>query len=156
MARTTLTQFGFFDLLRVGELVGGGDHLQLAVAPEGFGETVDELGRDQGLVALDVDEVGDTALQPCGDLRDAVGAARVVVRCHGDLRAETESRLGDAHVVGGDDHVVQPARALGPLPDLLDHWLARDRVQGLARETGGTPARGDDADDLAHLFSSSL
>ncbi len=87
--------------------------------------------------------MGDVAFEPGGDLRDAVGAALVVARVMATSAPNAEGRLGDAHVVGGDDHAVERLRGLAAFPDALDERLAGDEVERFAGESAWNPsARG--------------
>ena len=137
---------GIGEVLLRGEAVGGGDHLDVRACEEGGGELVDEAGADERLVALHVDDVAN-AFEASGDLGDAVGAALVFGGGEGDLGAEGEGGLGDAHVIGGDDDLGEVAGAAAALPDVLDEGPAGDGMEGLAGETGGTPAGGEEGGD---------
>ena len=66
-------------------------------------------------------------------------------RGHRDFGAERAAGLGDALVVGGDEHAREALRRARAFPDALHHRHARDRRQRLAREARGREARRDDA-----------
>lgn len=141
-----LDEIGVVELGRVGDRVGGGDHGEGGIGDEGRGEGIDEGGVDEGLVALDVNNVGGFRVRAHG-LRDAVGAARMRGRGHRNLRAEGEGGVADAGVVGGDENEGELATGLHTLEDMLEQRLSGEDVEGLSGEAGGAPSSGDDSSD---------
>ena len=59
------------------------------------------------------------------DFGDAIGPAFVSGRCYRNFRAPSESGLGDAHVVGGDDDRVERLGAEAAFPNMLKQRFAR-------------------------------
>jgi hypothetical protein len=138
------------DRVRVEELGGvvdrdarGRDRRRGALG-ERMREAADEIGRDQRLVALDVDDqlvVGQG--ERLGRLREAVGARGMVGAGHDGIAAVRARRGGDALVVGRDPHRGRAAlpRALG---DAHHHRLAGDVGERLARQPARRVARGNE------------
>src|SRR5205823_2122961 len=87
------------------------------------------------------------------NFRDAIGAARVIRRSHGNLCAPIEGRFGDAEIVRGDDEAVQSLRPPATFPDLTEQRLAGYFMERFARETGRAPARGNDAGGFSHFVA---
>ena len=89
-------------------------------------QILDEPGGGQRRVALQVhDDLG-----PRGELTQhlgtALGAVAAVGAGHGDLGAEARRMVGDAGVVGGNDHALDPGDLAGGVP------AAADQAAGLA------------------------
>ena len=116
------------------DLIAAGSHDLSLVADESLGDLVDDLGHDQGLVALNVDDV--LAVVVAGHLGDTVTAGGVVGCGQHGLAAESLDGVHDALVIGGDHQLVDELSLAGALVDVLDHGLAQDVLQGLAGQTG--------------------
>ena len=117
-------------------------HRGLGGLLEGRDDGVDHEALDQGLVALDVhhDVVGEAAAR----LGEPVGAGRVVRARQQRSRPEAAAGLGDARVVGGDEHVAEPLRPARALVHPLEHGQAGDRRQRLPGEAARrVPGRND-------------
>src|SRR6267142_5298877 len=111
-----------------------------------FDQSVDMIGMRERLVALHVDvNVGGNGLR---DFVHAIGAA--AVGCGGQARRPSVA-LTDRHDlvgIGGDDHVGECAASACSFIDALQHGLAGDLAQDLARQAGGGDARGNDGNNF--------
>ena len=105
-------------------------HLFGAIAPQRLNERVDGGRVDEGLIALHVDH--DVARHLRCELRQPVGAGKVVGTCQAGDAAELLDRIDDPLVVGRHDHDVD-RRETGTAVDVLDH---RPAVNGSERLTG--------------------
>jgi len=117
----------------VGEAADGGDEAAagLGVAR---GEGVDEVGRNEGFVALDVDEeVAGELVEDAGEAEGAVGAGRVG---HEDVGPEAAGDAGDLVAVGQDDDGGGELGAAGALPDVLEDGAAAEVEEDFAGKTG--------------------
>lgn len=123
---------------------------------KGIDRGVNGRGIEQGLISLDVYE--DVALFVGGDFRHALGAGAVVGAGHAGVAAEAFDSFEDAFIVGGDNDAVGASGELRALVDALNHGLASQRNEGLARQTRSSVTRGNDDDDvwvsLAHAIES--
>ena len=113
-------------------------------------ESVNQLRIDQRFIALDIDDVGDAA-QFRRDLRDSIGPAGVMQRfvrltSAPQAKAASAMRMSSVAMITA----IKCLRAAAAFPDVLQQWLAGNRVERFAGETGRTPTRGNDADDSAH------
>ena len=133
-----------FDDVGVGDLGlvmnGGGrsDHAHLRLTPEDDGQFINEGGRNERLVSLDIDD-GAVVWKGTGGLGDAVSAAGVVGRGEDGAGTKSGSSLCDALVIGGDDDVIHLAAVLAALPHMLHQGLPGDEVERLAWEPRGSP-----------------
>lgn len=104
-------------------------------------ELIEDLRRDEWLVALQVDD------QICIDIlhcfSDAIGAAHMIDGSHDWSAAELADTAGYALVVGGDNDFVR-AGLIGLFADPLDHGAPCDGRKNLGRESGACATRGDD------------
>jgi len=113
---------GEFDDVGIGDEVGVGDwaacrdHGKVKIFPEGAGEGINESGLEEGLVALDVDNVGGV-LAGGGGFGDAVGAGGMIV--------------------AGEDE--------GGVEDVLEKGFSEEWMEGLSGEACRGPARWDNA-----------
>jgi hypothetical protein len=134
------------------EAPGQRDQLLLAVG-EALHQPV-QVGRIQfGLVTLYVQDQLD--LEAARHLGHAVPARGVVAARHLDPRPEVPRDPGDALVVRGHDHRVQPLRAAHGFPDVLDQRLAGPVQERLAGQAcGGIADRQDGRRAGAHGLGS--
>ncbi|NBT90880.1 MAG: hypothetical protein EBT50_08670 [Verrucomicrobia bacterium] len=99
---------------------------------------VQEITGDQGFISLEIeDPVGRPALR---GFCDSVGARWVIRSGHDNLCAKLPGSLGNAWVVGCDQHLIDFLALDGSFPYPLDQGLACDQRNGFAREAGGAVA----------------
>jgi len=67
-----------------------------------------------------------------GQNRDSIKAARAI---------------GDAFIIGGDDHFINVLAFLTAFPNVLNQRLSRDVMKRLSWEPGGPPARRNNDED---------
>ena len=113
---------------------------------ERLNQLIDDARRNEGLIALDVDD--DIDVRVGGRLGDAVGAGAMSCGSHHRFAAEAADGVEDAGVVGGDQKVSQQRRFGGPFVDVLDHRAAADECQRLAFEADGVKPSRDDANNV--------
>ncbi|MNM51512.1 hypothetical protein D3C81_625730 [compost metagenome] len=113
---------------------------------------IDDHRRNQRLVTLDVDHDGIGSQAQLGShFGQAVGTGVMVFAGHQHFGAEGLADLEDARVIGGNYHAAGTASAR-LFPDVLDHRLAGDRQQWLARQArGAQPRRNHNGKGQAHL-----
>ncbi|MNN61007.1 hypothetical protein D3C81_1762210 [compost metagenome] len=138
--------------MRVFDRFGQGGHARLRVGGQVGGDLIDHARRDQRLVALDVDHDGvGRQAQLHRDFGQAIGAGVVIFTGQHHFGAKAIAGLDDARVVGGHHHPLGAAFAR-LFPDVLDHRLAGDQQQRLARQAGGGITRwNDDGKGCGHL-----
>jgi hypothetical protein len=123
---------------------------------KGIDRAVDGRRIEQGLISLHIHE--DVALFVGGDFRHTFRAGTVVAACHAGVTAEALDGFEDAIIVGGNNDTGGTSGELGAFVNSLDHGLARQRNEGLARKTRSPVTRGNDDDDvwvgLAHAIES--
>lgn len=107
---------------------------------------VDNFRVEEGFVALHVDE--DLAPGVGCNFCDALGSSAMVGAGHAGFAAEGLHCFNDAVVIGGHDDAGGELGKLGSFVDALNHGSAGEGDQRLAREAGGTVARGDYDDDF--------
>src|SRR6185295_10960484 len=81
------------------------------------------------------------------DFGDAVGTGRAVRGRHRDVAAERADGVGDARVVGRDDHGRRGREPLRLLPRVLHEVLPRGPEQRLSGETSRREPGGQDDED---------
>ena len=107
-------------------------------------DQVERRGVDQRLVAHELQvEVG---VLDGADLPDAPGGGVVVGAGHNIPHIVGFAGVGNALVVGGDEHIVQLRAGPGGLVDPVDHRFAQHIGQRLARHPGTGVARRDHSD----------
>ncbi len=99
---------------------------------EGIDRGVDGYRVEQRLISLDIHK--DVALFMGGDFRHALGAGAMVGARHADGATEAFHGFHDAFIVGCDNHAAGASGQLGALVDALDHGLAGQRNERLARQ----------------------
>lgn len=124
-----------------------GDEVDAGVGGEEVGELVDEGGLDEGLVALNIDEMSGVGELGSG-LGDTVGAGGVLGGGHGDGGSEGFGGFFDSLVISGDDDGVEFLALAGALEDVLEEGLSAEVEKRLPGEASGGPSGGDDSDDL--------
>ena len=104
-----------------------------------------DLRRDQGFIALHVDDDGILfpACALTGDLPNPISARTVIRIGHHRCKASSGHHFTNALVIGGDDHLIGASEA-GLLRNPHNHRRAANPQQGLARQTGGPVTGGDD------------
>jgi hypothetical protein len=107
--------------------------------------SIDRVGIDQGLVALDVDD--DRAGERARHLGESIRAGRVVRARHDGDAAEAIDRLGDPVIVGRDDDGVDGGRHRHAVVDVFDHGPAVDEREGFSWKPGRLVSRRDHRDD---------
>ncbi|MNG14312.1 hypothetical protein D3C84_980530 [compost metagenome] len=114
---------------------------------------------NQWLIALDVDhDRVRVQTKLGGHLGQTVSARVMILTGHQHFSAKRLTDLVDTGVISSDYHPAGTALAR-LLPDMLDHRLASDEQQWLARQAGGgQPSRNYHSEGQAHLSrrSSSL
>ena len=108
---------------------------------------IDEAGVDEGLVSLDIDEVGRVG-KLRGRFGNAVGAGGVLGGGHRDIGSESFGCFFDAFVIGGDDDGVEFFAFLGTLEDVLEKRFSAKMKKRLPGEATGGPSGRDDSYDL--------
>ncbi len=88
-------------------------------------------GIEERFVTLYVDE--DVAFFMGGDFSDAFSAGAMVGARHASFAAETLDGFYDAFIVGGDNDAMGARGEFGAFVDALNHRLACQRNEGLAR-----------------------
>ncbi|MNH10270.1 hypothetical protein D3C79_697440 [compost metagenome] len=107
---------------------------------------------NQRLVALDIDDNG-VRSQPelGGHFGQTVSARIMIFTGHQHFSAKGLADLVDTGIISGNHHATGAALAC-LLPDMLDHRLAGNRQQRLARQAGGSQAcRNHHSESQAHL-----
>ncbi|MNG09169.1 hypothetical protein D3C84_925750 [compost metagenome] len=116
------------------------------------GDLIDHARRNQRLVTLHVDHdrVG-FKTQFRRDFGQTIGAGIVILTGQHHFGTKSLAGLDDARIVSRDDHTAGAAFAR-LFPDVLDHRLAGDQQQRLARQAGGGITRwNDDGKGCGHL-----
>lgn len=116
------------------------------------GHLIDDHRRNQRLVALHIDHDGICCqAKLSSDLGQAISARFMVGTGQQYFGAERTAGFDDAGVVRGDDHAAG-ATFTRLLPHMLDHRLAGDRQQRLARQArGAQPGRNHHGEIQVHL-----
>lgn len=140
-----LDHIGIAKFIGVGKGAAERAHLDGRVGQERRNGSIDGVGLDQRLIALQVDD--GTAGVGSHHLRDSIGAAHVVDARHDRGAAETAHGARDALVVGGHDYGVHQTRRGRAAIHVLDHRAAGDRGKNFSGETGRLEPRGDDGED---------
>ena len=99
---------------------------------EHFDEAANQRRLDEGLVSLHIQN-HIKARQFFCHLGDAVGSGWVLSGSERHIRAEREGRLGDAHIIRRDDHLIRLADFSAALPHMLNKRLAGKFEKGFPR-----------------------
>jgi len=141
---------GEFDDVGIGDEVGVGDwtacrdHGKVKIFPEGAGEGINESGLEEGLVALDVDNVGGV-LAGGGGFGNAVGAGGVIAAGEGEGGVNFLAEIGDTLVIGCDEEFVEFLALASAFEDVLEKGFSEEWMEGLSGEACRGPARWDNA-----------
>ncbi len=122
-------------ITRILERMSRRDHLQLSIGLQRLDQPVDQLWVNQRFVALDIDYVGEL-LHSCRYLRNPIGAARVMARCHRDFGAPIESRFGNPEIIGGDHQLIEFTASPATFPNVPEKGFPCDGMQRLSWKTG--------------------
>lgn len=108
-------------------------------------ELIDETGRDEWFITLDIDDVGGVGkVGKC--LGEAICAGEVGCGCHDGFSAEVCNCFVDALIIGGDDDFVEGGGVFATIPDVLDEGFSGDEVERFSGKPRGAPTCGQDAD----------
>ena len=121
-------------------------HHEVRIVSEWLDRFVDGAGLDERFVALEIDD--EVAVEGRSHFGDSVGARCVRRARKAHVAAEFSHRVGDAFIVGRDNHGVDvPGRSRAAV-HVLNHRPARDISERLARKTGRRVAGRDDSDSM--------
>jgi len=121
-------------------------HVQRRIVAKRLDRFVNGRRFDERLVALKVhDEI---AIERVGNLGDPIGARRVARTRHAHVAAESRHGVGDARIVGRDQHGVDIASAGGAAIHVFDHRTSGDVRERFTRKTAGRVAGRDDNDSM--------
>src|ERR1700680_161582 len=120
----------------------------LRVFLDGGHRGIDRRGLDQRFVALHVDDDFSVAARQ-RRLGHPFRAGTMIGAGHDRLTAERLHRVPNPLVIGGHNHARNRGRLPHPLPDSLNHGLARERHQRFARQACRGVARGNHGENHA-------
>src|SRR5262245_13706401 len=127
----------------------GGNDLRCAVRAKFLDNLVDQAWINQRFIPLNVDDERELFRFSC-DFGYSISSAAVTCDGQRDFGTPIESRLGDAHIVRGNDYRFETLRSFGSLPHSSQNWFAGNHMQWFSRKTRRTPARWNNADRLIH------
>src|SRR5438874_2188976 len=128
----------------------GGDDVDLAIGTEFVHEAIEQCRFQERFVALYINN--ETKLSGFArDLGDAIRTALMLRRGHRNLSPPIKGRVGDSHVVGGDNDRIQFLCASATFPDVPEKRLVCNDMQWFSRETRRRPSRWYNSNGLIHL-----
>jgi len=111
---------------------------------QGIHHLRDRRGIDEWLVSLNIHDDG--AVQVPSDFCDSISAGLVCRGCHPRDAAEAQDRVGDALIVGCDDHSVNAASLGRATIHVFDHRATGDVYEWFSGKASRRVAGGDDGD----------
>src|SRR5260370_6693902 len=121
------------------ERMRGGHDVDCAIGTQRFHEAIEQSRLGERLVALDIYNKTKLSGFP-GDFGNSIGPALVLRQGHRYLRAPSESRFGDPHVIGGDDDCIQFLRPTTTFPNVSKKRFVCNKMQWFSRETRRLPS----------------